>query len=486
MENKANWDFSRKVTGAERFFLHSPFSTVTMIARVKGELTGTMLKEAVRKVQGRHGLLRARIKVDEQGDPWFTTEGSQEIPVVVVPRQSDGDWIKIHSAQMREPYEFESRPAVRIVLAQSPTMSEVIILCHHMICDGLSLAYLARDLLDHLGDPEAERKVLPAPEPINLDNIPGEVAPSGLVRFFINRIKKKWSEELVSFDQADYQALNRAYWSAFQHEIIPVELTEDETTALAARCRAQGVTVNSALLAAFTGALEAALGPEPHRKKTVSAVSLRERLPNPPGEGLGYYAQGVEVKFTYNQGKAFWDNARDYHRRIAARLTTKKVFGDYPAFLAMDSNIYEALSFKKLGGLVDPDSSSHQKLASFSERQDIVVDLLKRAGMETLDTKLMGAAVTNLGRLEFPRKYGDLELERLIMQPGGAFPLVHVDLVVGAVTCAGRLSLVLEYAPQAVRTAEMIKVKDRALEFLAIAEDPDGKAEEEGRTPQTG
>lgn len=53
-----------------------------------------------------------------------------------------------------------------------------------------------------------------------------------------------------------------------------------------------------------------------------------------------------------------------------------------------------------------------------------------------------------------------------MMQPGGAFPLVHVDMVIGAVTCAGKLSLVVEYAEEAVDTPTMEKIKNMAMEFL--------------------
>jgi hypothetical protein len=78
----------------------------------------------------------------------------------------------------------------------------------------------------------------------------------------------------------------------------------------------------------------------------------------------------------------------------------------------------------------------------------------------------MGTAVTNLTRMDFARTYGALELDRLIMNPGGAFPLAMVNLVVGAVTCSGRLSLVMEYAEQAVDTATMEQVRDKAMAFL--------------------
>lgn len=463
---KETQNYERKVTGAERFFSHAPFSTVTMVARIKGHVTEAMLNSAVEQVQKRHALLRMRIKDDQNGELWFTSYGVQEIPIEVVPRETEDDWIKIHAEGSKIPYDFETRPAIRFILVQSLDVSELIILCHHMICDGMSLAYLARDLMVHLGDPEAEAQVMAAPEPISLENIPSEVAPSGLIKYFINKIKQKWNEEYERFDQEDYEALNKAYWENYRHEILTIELSEVETTTLVKRCRQENVTVNTALITAFLGAQNAVMDQQPHHAKTVSAVSLRDRLPNPPGDGMGYYAQGLEVKYKYNPKKSFWENARKYHKKITPNISNKKVFGDLPIFLAMDSNVYEALNFKKLGALVKSDSPRYKKLHDFSTRDDVVVRLLKQAKMETLETKLMGPAITNLGRLEFPTTYGVLELERLIMQPGGAFPLVHVDMVIGAVTAAGKLSLVVEYAEEVVDTETMKKIKQEALTFL--------------------
>lgn len=467
MRNNANLQkYERKVTGAERFFANSPFSTVTMVARIKGNVTKEMLENAVEKAQQRHALLRVRIKEGHEGELWFTSDNVQEIPIEIIPRTSQNDWIKVHAEGSEIPYEFGTRPAIRFILVHSPDISELIILCHHIICDGMSLAYLARDLMVHLGDPAAEAQVLPAPEPITLENLPDDVVPSGLIKYFINRIKRKWNDEIVFFDQDDYEALNQAYWDAYRHEVLSIELSEAETATLVARCREENVTVNTAIITAFSGAQSFVVGEKPHHAQTVTAVSLRDRLPQPPGEGMGYYALGLQLKYKYNSRKSFWENARSYHKKIRANISNKKVFGDLPAFLQMDSNIYEALSFKKLGPLVKPDSPLYSKLSEFSKRNDIVVRLLRRAKMETLDAKLLGPAITNLGRLDFPKTYGALELDRLIMQPGGAFPLVHVDMVIGAVTCAGKLSLVVEYAEEAIATATMVKIKDKALEFL--------------------
>ena len=99
----------------------------------------------------------------------------------------------------------------------------------------------------------------------------------------------------------------------------------------------------------------------------------------------------------------------------------------------------------------------------------MVSKILKRDKLESLDVKHWGTAVTNLGRLDFPKTYGDLELDRLIMQPGGGIPLVNVNLVLGAVTCAGKLSLVIEYAEQAIDTATVKKIKTKAMELILKA-----------------
>ena len=150
-ENQQVMKYERKVTGAERFFSHSPFSIVTMVARIKGNISEDMLKNAVVKVQQQHVLLRVRIKEDNEHALWFTSEGVQETPIEILPRKSENDWIKIHAEASKIPFEFETHPAIRFILVQSPDVSELIILCHHMICDGMSLAYLARDLMVHLG-----------------------------------------------------------------------------------------------------------------------------------------------------------------------------------------------------------------------------------------------------------------------------------------------------------------------------------------------
>jgi hypothetical protein len=390
----------------------------------------------------------------------------QEIPIEIVPRESEDAWIEIHAQASRVPFAFETQPAIRFILVPSGDRSEVIILCHHISCDGMSLAYLARDLMVHLGDPTREVDVLSAPPPIDLDNLPRDVSQPGLVKFLIGRMNRKWAQEAVFFDQEDYESLTETYWDRYHHDLLSIELSEAETSALAARCREEQVTVNSALTTAFSGAQSFVQGEKPYHAKAVIAADLRDRLPRPPGEGMGMYAGGAELNLKYNHRRGFWENARGFHGRMQPAYTNKNLFGAILNWLYLDPTISEAMSFKKLGGLVRPDSPRYEKLSAFGAREDIVLRLLQRDKLDTLETKYWGTAVTNLGRLEFPRQYGALELDRLIMQPGGGIPLANANLVLGAVTCSGKLSLVMEYAREAVDSAVMQQVKEKALEYL--------------------
>jgi NRPS condensation-like uncharacterized protein len=458
--------YERKITPIERLFTRSPCSIVTMVARIKGDVSESMLRDAVSKVQQRHPNLRVRITEDADGEPWFTSERAGEIPVEVVPRESDTQWIRVVQESSQIAFEFETQPAIRFILLQSPTTSELVILCHHIICDGLSLAYLARDLMAHLGDPTREVEVLPDPVPIDRENIPEDVSVNAVVRFFINRTNKKWEADKTIFDQEDYRNLNEAYWTHYSHQLLCVELSEAQTLALVDRCRNEEVTVNSALATAFAGAPTVVQGKKPHHPSIGVAGNLRDRLQRPVGEVMGFYAGLVRLEFKYSSGNKFWENARRFHRKVGPLYNNKNLFGDLLTWTYLEPTIVESINFKLIGGLVPRQSSRYQKLSAFSTRDDVVLSLLKRDKMDSLDRISMGTAVTNLARLDFPKECGALELDRLIMKPGSAFPLATVNLVLGAVTCAGKLSLVVEYVEANVDIKTMEKIRDKALDFL--------------------
>ena len=207
-------------------------------------------------------------------------------------------------------------------------------------------------------------------------------------------------------------------------------------------------------------------GDKPYHSSLVVAGNVRNVLPKPAGEGMGFFAGSVDLKYKYNRKKSYWENARKLHKKVRSLYTNKNFFNNFLFWSNLDPTILESRNFKALGHLIPPDAPRHDKISTFSQREDVVLKLLKRRNMHSTENIIRGTAITNLTRLEFPRKYGTLELDRLFMNPGGFFPLANINLVLGAVTCAGKLSLVLEYAEEAIDTKTMKKIKEKAIEFL--------------------
>jgi hypothetical protein len=460
-------EYERQITPIERYFRWSPYSIVTMAARIKGEVSETMLRNAVARVRNKHPNLRVRIREDADRVPWFTARGAGDIPVEAVPRKSGDSWIDVHRAACRIPFDFGARPGIRFFLVRSPGLSELVIVCQHAICDGISLAYLARDLMVQLGHPAREAETLPDPPVIDRDNLPRGVSINPAFKFLIGRINRQWEKEKVLFDQEDYEAIAGAYWTNVDQRMLSVELSEDQTSALVARCRKENVTVTSALSAAFVGAQRRVQGGKPFHKSVFIAASLRDRLAKPAGEVMGFYAGAATVNFNFRESLGPWENARRIQKAAARRYSNAGLFSGLLSWCYLEPEILEAFHFKKLGSLVDPRHPRYPKLSAYAARKDGVHSILRMASQESMDRIFLGTAVTNLTRMDFPRRYGALELDRLIMHPGGGFPLTNVNLVLGAVTCSGKLSLVVEYAEQSVDTGTMMRIKDAAVENLS-------------------
>jgi hypothetical protein len=174
----------------------------------------------------------------------------------------------------------------------------------------------------------------------------------------------------------------------------------------------------------------------------------------------------VTLKYNYNRNIGLWENTHRFHKKVKPLFNNNNLFKDLLIWCYLDPEILESINFKKLGGLVPPTFASYQKISTFSKRDDVVLSILKRDKMDSLEKIFMGTAVTNLTRMDFQRKYGALELDRLIMKPGGGFPLVSVNLVLGAVTCAGKLSLVIEFVEDNIDIRTMEKIKEGAMETL--------------------
>jgi hypothetical protein len=82
--------------------------------------------------------------------------------------------------ELLQPLNWSEGPLMRVLLLRSPDVSHLLITFYHGIGDGLSGAYLIRDILQFIGEPDSPRELLPDLSPVD------EIIPD---------LAKSWVEE---------------------------------------------------------------------------------------------------------------------------------------------------------------------------------------------------------------------------------------------------------------------------------------------------
>ncbi len=440
MNSRVSINFRRKI-GSERILLMLPLNVV-MIGRVRGTVDRLRIAEALEKLRSRHPFLGVRVQINDDGSGWYVAE---DVPATVIhtePRQCEEQWIARAKEELRTSFSIEKGPLVRCSLIQSEEISEIILCGHHAICDGMSLGYLIRDLLKYLCEPmEYESSI--DPPPIDHTTVPSPASTNPLVRFIMDRMNKKWAAKNIRFSEPERYRMHEMYWesnSALQ--VLAWDMGPDATAGLVERCRAENVTVNTALWTAFLAAqYDVQDDRRPYRQRSALAVNTREKLSIPAGEAFGFYASSLTVKLPYRRQKSFWDNAREVHSRITKELSKTNLFRMLSAEM-VHPTLLDSLYFHKYGLL---DEAMPQRI-------------LKKMGWHE---HTYGYALTNVGQFDIPTTYGPYRLEAVYG------PLFYSDVeekMVGVITVGGKLSFILACNESVV--GDVTRLKEAAMEHL--------------------
>ena len=457
--NSSNEIYKRKLQGHERRHLYAPNSIIPIVIKIKGNIDKNNLKTAIEKVQERHVLLRSRIEIDNSNTAWYTTEGTDEIPIKIIDRISDEQWITVCKNESKIPFDFHKRPPIRFILLSSKTKSDIILFCHHMFSDGMSVANLANDVLMIIGNPEKKLKNLPPPPVINRENIPSEISDNILVQNIINRINKKWKNEAIIFNRNDYLSIFNAYWKRYSHTIQVIELSEEQTESIVNRCRLEHVTVNSFIFATYLKTeYNVKNYIKPKKQKAGVAVDVRNHLKTPVGDSFGFFAAGFIDNYKFINHIDFWDFTRLIYKKILKKLSKKKFFINLLRAGRLEPSIHDALIVKTYGNLVDQDDERYNKLSLFAQKKNSISSMAKKFG-----AMHFSFAVTNLGRLDFPRFYGDFELDRMLAFPPTG-PTIETTIFV--MTVCGKLSVIMSYVEDEVDAKIMKKLREKFEENL--------------------
>ncbi len=399
-------------------------NNIAMIVTIKGKVTEEQLRYAIKKLQARHPLLSVKVLCNDRGIPWFYTNDHAEIPITVMSPGNPDLSMRLLETELSRTFEMAgSLPLARVTLITTPN-PQILVCMHHIICDGISYAFIIRDLLSLLVQPRLELPYLSVTEHF-AQAIPEKYArkiPKTTRRFkmlfflikLIHRIKvrksaKKSTTALTSQDRS-YQFYS---WT----------LSPAETTKLLARCKQERVSVHSALCTAFLS----------FNPTINSPVNLRNRLREPVGEALGLFAGAAVVTQKLDPTKTFWENARHFNRGLKKQLRDKKIFSIY-----------------KIMAKAVP-------IPALQQFGNLFVDLV---------AKQQPFAITNLGdldRLGIPSEEGEYQLESFL---GGVSAGILDAVNISIYTLKKELHFHLNYYAYMAERYDFPKIAATAMDTL--------------------
>ncbi len=426
-----------------------PFNVV-MVAGIRGYVDPERLSEVLNRLRARHALLAARVVVDEHDAAWFVTEGVPEFNPEVVPRRNENQWIEKSEAEFNIPFPMEKGPLARFILLHSPDVSELIICAHHIVCDGMSLIYLIKDILQLLGEYDRKVEILPDPPVIDNDTVSSPPRIKPVQRKIIKMMNKRWAKKNIRFDHNDMASLHRVFWEHnADRRLLTWILSEEMTRAVVSRSREEKVTVNTALWTAFLAAQYEVQSPlRAYHRRSGMAVNTRDKLSVPVGECFGFYASSLTVRLKYNPGKGFWENAVNIHHSIRTELEKTELFRMLIADL-MNPTLLDSLYFSKYGLIKSRLSNMLVKMMNFNRVS-------------------YGYSITNVGRINMPSVYGKLRL-------GSVYgPAVYSDVnekLIGVITVGDKISFMMTYNENNINTDNAKHIRDAAINHLSNAID---------------
>jgi NRPS condensation-like uncharacterized protein len=456
--------FKKRLNQRERVHSKVPNSNISMIATILGDVSIDELKNVIKKMQLRHPILNAHLQ-PEGKELYLEANENLEIPLLIINRTSDNQWKEEIIQQHKIPFRMERGPLIRFILLYSTEISDLIIFSQHTICDGMSLAYLARDIMVYLGNSTKEVKLLPPAPLVNEDNIPSDIKPNLMMRVFGKTINKKWEKNEIIFNYEDFYALHKVYYDNYTYKAHLYELSKEDTQALITACRKNEVTVNTALMIAFAFAQNQSNPKTPKYLQNLSfAVNLRDLLKNPVLEQFGFFAGGMQFKFKYSDKQSFWEAVKTIHKKTTPTKAREKALVSTLNAFILNSSIYDAQIFAAFGHLIQSNSQSYDKIQLFiNDKKNIINKMIKKKLSKGF---AMGQIMTNLGKTGFPEKFGDLVLKNLILMPSCS---PYTELVLGVVTHGGTLSITLNHMEESISSKKILRIKERANQILMNA-----------------
>ncbi|GHU77711.1 hypothetical protein FACS189462_0300 [Spirochaetia bacterium] len=427
----------------ERWHMGSPAINVCFRIIIEGKFSTNDFEKAVIAVCKRHPVLNYTIETDTENNTWFVPD-TGHIGLESYSSKEMPDWQDWYKKVDDVPFNFRQGPLVKICVIFGHDQTEIIVLGHHVIGDGMAYLNLSKDILSALDN---KIDTTPQMSPVK-SRLKKNAGLSFLANLYARKFNKEWRKKRVFFSENDYHTFFEQYRKKYIPQMYIESIKETDLNNIIQKCKGYGLTVNELMTAAFAIAMVELSGHYPNKKIRLGIVAnIRGELVEEPYHCMGNYISGIVANVNYTSGKTFMLNAQDTAAVLRQQLKVPK-------------NRYLALNFFNK---IDKDLLEAAMYATYGDYQ---IPAAKKLGAIIGERSLnKGLGMSNMGKYEFDKFTNLKVLDLQFIDP--AFPANLLS--VGLITVNNKLNINLRYNETEIKTDVIKKIYERAVELLLAA-----------------
>ncbi|MCJ7932623.1 MAG: hypothetical protein MUW56_03045 [Chryseobacterium sp.] len=413
----------RKLMMVERIMYVDPETPLNCVytARINGEIPERNFTMALAKIQQKHPLLRATIDHKSERYPFFIEQKEIEpIPLRIVPRQTDQDWLAESESAWFRLFENAKKPLAELVWVQGQDVSEILWVMPHCISDGTTGVTLMRELLALLDNPFSELLPYQAFDSVN-DFLPSD----------FNTGRKKYKANLYLLFARIFFSIQRKSKkrNLGKNYAIHWKLNPAETQLITEKCKANGISVHAFLCSSVMQAFRDIQGKRA-KGKVISPVDVRHFIPEIKEDHLFAFAPTVELSLKKGSMDVM-DNAKEIKKDLIEKISRMEA----------------------------------RELLWMGERMHPIVERM----ISMLKSSEGGHDVTlsNMGKINIPNDYRNFKLET-IFSPTVAFPWLNSNTLVTS-TYNQQMDFTFMSNEYFLPQEEAHQIKDKATELLTTS-----------------
>ena len=344
-----------QINNVVRLLYRAPYCNVLMMARFNGNISKDSLEAALSIARLKYPMLNAKILQDDKGNIEYAFDYNQKFIINFYDNKSDADWLELAWNEQKIPFNFQNDLLIKFLLICKSETTDLVVICHHCICDGLSLTYLIKDIALFIDNPDKEVQQLSMPPEISKENLSVDYTMgfSGFItKILAKSLNRSWNKSKVVFTEKDYENLYNEYWKTKNIGLMTFSLTKDITAALIDKCHSERMSVNSALTTAFSlSQYELQGNRQLYLRKALLAINIRHLFKNPQQDNFGFLAVGNEITLPFGKD-GFWNIAGRFNSDMKEMLANpNKIFEIIAPIDYIEPTLLDAIYFVENGTL---------------------------------------------------------------------------------------------------------------------------------------